>query len=1257
MQPRFFSLPPQAFRLLVILPLFFTSSLSAQNQSATLVQSSSRDTASYPYWIRMMQDPRANYFATVRAFETYWHDRPVTRGCGWKVFKRWQYIMRDRVGPDGSIQDPGELIRSYESFMQNQRSEAGNWVSLGPETIPAPGPAGYEGLGRINAIAFHPTDPNTLYAGSPSGGFWLSHDHGDTWTTTTDGLPTIGVSAILTDPADPLHILIGTGDRDHGDAPGLGVYLSTDGGMTWTPSRAGMEYVTVGELIRDPGNALVILAATTGGIFRSADGGETWVQTQSGSFPDIKFHPSDPQIVYATADGDFYRSADNGQTFTTITSGLTSGQRGAIAVTPAAPGYVYFLQSNYSSGFQGLYRSTDNGLTFSTRSTSPNILDWSCDGSGTGGQGWYDLALTADPDQASTLFAGGINVWKSTDGGSTWQIISHWYGGCGVPAAHADCHWLGYSPVNGKLYAGNDGGVYVSEDDGDTWTDRSVGMTIGQIYKIGQSQTVAGKIINGFQDNGTYTLLPEGWVATGGGDGMECAVDGDDAAYTYFTLYFGAVFRTYNNTGEQQIAGEGVFGIDESGDWVTPFVLSEDDQKRMFIGYKNVWRCSDVRSTTPVWTKISGDETQNCYVLEQSPANTGILYAVRSNSLQRTDNALDATPSWSACSLPGGATPTDLEAHPTDPDIVYATANRKVYKSTDLGMNWEELPGNLPDVPVNCIVYEKNTDEGLYIGTQTGVLFKNATMSTWTPFNENLPVVDVRELEIYYAPDPANSHIAAATYGRGLWQTDLYPSSSVVAAFSFTPATPCQDETVTFTDLTSNTPTSWLWEFSPAQVSFTNGTSATSQNPHVQFGDNTPYTVTLTASNSSGSDTSRQTVQAGGMALPVEEDFPDGTIPDGWQVLNPDGGITWAVRTVSGNGSLFGAWLNAYDYNSPGQTDDLITPVLDLTQALHPRLKFLVAYRRYDAAYFERLQVYVSTDCGSSWEEPPVYDKAGDQLATGSDDAYGFYPGSISDWRCDSVDLSAFAGERIQIRFRSVNGYGNNLFLDQIGILEPTEIYLQNETVSSGQTVCYDASQRLSAAGNGTFFIVEAGGSVTLVAGEQIRLLPGVLVAEGGYLDAYITTSGQFCSLLYPESIPAARESLPETPLLSEQAGWLLYPNPASEKVFIEMPVYMITHSGGQADGRTSGQADGRTGGRADGRTGAYGLYSTTIYHQWDQVRLEVFDLFGRLMYGEEIPQQEKRVEINVASWPQGMYVARLVFMNDMVGSVKFVVR
>ena len=233
-------------------------------------QTNPPDTADYPYWIEMMQDERVNFFDVVRAFETYWKDRPITKGCGWKPFKRWEYMMRNgRIFPDGTRKPASWNWDAYHSYQKlGRNADNGNWTSIGPFNYPS---LGYKGLGRVNAVGFHPTDPSTFYIGAPAGGVWHTNDGGVTWNSDTDVLPTLGVSAIVVSYSDPNLVYIGTGDRDAGDAAGLGVMRSTDGGQNWEMWNNGMGDKTVGRMIQHPSNPLILLAATSGGIYKTID--------------------------------------------------------------------------------------------------------------------------------------------------------------------------------------------------------------------------------------------------------------------------------------------------------------------------------------------------------------------------------------------------------------------------------------------------------------------------------------------------------------------------------------------------------------------------------------------------------------------------------------------------------------------------------------------------------------------------------------------------------------------------------------------------------------------------------------------------------------------------------------------------------------------------------------------------------------------------------------------------------------------------
>ncbi len=268
----------------------------------------------------------------------------------------------------------------------------------------------------------------------------------------------------------------------------------------------------------------------------------------------------------------------------------------------------------------------------------------------------------------------------------------------------------------------------------------------------------------------------------------------------------------------------------------------------------------------------------------------------------------------------------------------------------------------------------------------------------------------------------------------------LESSGPPVAAFTASSSSGCTGKTFTFTDQSLNAPTQWNWTFTPSTVSFVNGTSANSQNPQVVFNATGTYDVTLVASSPNGSGTASQTSLISILApaaVPLTEDFQSVSYPpSGWTLLSAGGSITWAsasgINGASGT-TTSASFMDNFDYNNVGAEDGLHTFEVDLNAAVSSRMTFDVAHARYSAAYTDGLRIDVSTDCGLTWI-PSGYLKTGTDLATVPDNTAEFYPSGTSDWRKDTVDLSVWNGQSILINFVNLNGYGNNLFVDNINI-------------------------------------------------------------------------------------------------------------------------------------------------------------------------------------------------------------------------------
>jgi PKD repeat protein/photosystem II stability/assembly factor-like uncharacterized protein len=864
------------------------------------------DTANIPIWISLMDDPNANFFETQKAFNKYWDGRTRQRGDGWKVYKRWEWFWADRVNPDGSFPNPDETKNAYTSWqiaynqsLQGIESLTGDWVEVGPIAKPDNGTGQPNGNGRLNTICFHPTDTNTYWVGAPAGGLWKTIDGGNSWTSNTDDLPTLGVSSMLVDPNNTSILYMGTGDRDAGDAVGLGVYKSTNGGVSWFQSNSGMGNKEVGAMIMHPTNSDYILAATSGGIYKTTNSGSTWTLESNNSFyKDIKWKPGSSSIAYATetsGGGDFYKTTDGGDTWSQITTGLpTNSQRFVIGVSADDADVVYLL-SSVNSEFQGLYKSTNSGTSFSTQSTTPNLLGWSADGTDTGGQGWYDLCIEVDPNDASTVFVGGVNIWKTTDSGSSWNCAGHWVGNATVASVHADQHWMAYHPVTQRLFVCNDGGVYSTGDGGTTWPEHSSGLGIAQIYRIGVSQHTNELVINGYQDNGTAIWEDTLFRTERGGDGMESLIDPNNDNVMYATVYYGNIARSTNaGFGFGGFAANGTNGITEAGGWITPFILDRESSDIMFIGYKNVWRTTNALASPPTFEQISNNlassNTVNIRQLRQSKVNSSRLFMIRGdNKFFRTNNALAASPFWAdlTTNLPGSGTVRDVETSPFSNNVIWLIRGNTVYKSTNAGVTWSTYSTSLPSITMNCLVADPLSDGGLYLGTDAGVYYIDNSLSAWISFDDGLPTnVEVTELEIYHPQgDWVSSRIRAGTYGRGLWESDLYdPNNIAPLAFldvSMDQTEVCSYDTITLWNNSAYQATNSNWSITPSTgVAFVNSTSATSTNPQIVISESGSFNLKLVVSNSYGSDSTtvnNAIIVGSGQQLSYLDDFESDT--------------------------------------------------------------------------------------------------------------------------------------------------------------------------------------------------------------------------------------------------------------------------------------------------------------------------------------------------------------------------------------------
>lgn len=735
-----------------------------------------------PWLSNLKNEESPNFFEIQRAFNDFWAGKKVEKGKGIKTFRRWEWYWERRVDAQGNFPPAAAPMLAWQDYLRTQKDGGvekvlapGNWTSLGPNTTDG----GYEGVGRINCIAFHPTNTSTFWVGAASGGLWKTTNGGTTWTPMTDNQVVLGVSDIVIDNSNSNTMYLATGDGDAGDTYSVGVLKSTDGGTTWNTTGllwSVSNFRVIRRMVQHNSNPSILLVASSAGIWRTTDAGANWTQVFSGSFYDLEKNPSDPNIIYASTGTRVYRSTDGGVNWTQ-TLLLSSAGRIALAVSPANSAFVGALAARSdNSGYLGFYASTDSGANFTLKSSTPNLLGYSSTGSDTGGQGWYDLCVAADPTNANTIYVGGVNTWKSTNGGTSWTLNTMWYQITGVPTAHADKHSL-FFQNNSTLFQTNDGGVYRTTNGGSTWTDISVGLAISQMYRLGVSQANSA-VIAGLQDNGTKFRSNSGtWSDHIGGDGMECIIDPTTASVMYGELYNGEIYRTTNTGGSWTNISQNITG-QPSGAWVTPYVLDPNNNMTIYAGYKDVYRSTNRGNS---WTKISTNlVTGSNYIqsLAVAPSNSSVIYAASYAALFKTTNGGTSWSQLTATPITGSLTYIAID--PTDANKVWVvmsnyTSGQKVFSSTNGGTSWTNISGTLPNLPANCIVYQNGSNGGVYVGMDVGVYYRDNSLTDWVLFNGSLPNVVVSELEIQYA----TGKIKAATFGRGLWESDLYTGAAV----------------------------------------------------------------------------------------------------------------------------------------------------------------------------------------------------------------------------------------------------------------------------------------------------------------------------------------------------------------------------------------------------------------------------------------------------------------------------------------------
>ncbi len=709
----------------------------------------------------------------VAAYEAYWENRdPSKRGSGFKQFQRWKQLWKYEVKENGTLPTAQELAESWNELLtlhQNKFNgmDNSNWTPLGPFTHSNQG-SWSAGQGRVNVSLVDPNDPNKLYIGAPDGGLWVSPDHGESWEALTEYLPSLGVSGIAVDYNNSNIIYISTGDEDASDSYGIGVYKSIDGGDSWNPTGTTITggNSLMGEIYIHPTNSNILWVASSEGLFKTTNAGDSWTKTQDGSIKEIRLKPNDPTVIYLVQrvgqNINLLKSTDGGDNFSNIQVLANSG-RTAIDVTDANPEYLYVLVSNTNDTFKQLMRSEDSGATFEIRNNTTDIYDGSQ-------QAWFDLALVASDTNSEVIFTGTLNVWKSTNGGTTFVRGAEWSEPNAANYTHADIHDLKF--FNDKLYVGSDGGIYISEDYGDSFSDKTKnGLNIGQFYRIDVAPETSSKIVGGLQDNGGYAFVDNNWINFYGADGMDAAINPMNSNLYYGFIQFGAYmyrFDAGNPSGNGQFMANGP----ESGNWITP--LEYGNTNIMYAGYSRLYRSTGgafVNSSSTVFAPMLDH-------IRVDPTNDKRVLVANINSVRIAQDQTAYPLEFTTLTPPAGGWGggiTSVEFNQDSPNILYVTSANRVWKSTDSGASWENITFNLPTNQTKYVIaHQKNSlNNTLYVATRNAVWYTDDTLDEWVLFNTNLPHSRITDLEI----NTVEGHVVISTYGRGVWRSPVTSTS------------------------------------------------------------------------------------------------------------------------------------------------------------------------------------------------------------------------------------------------------------------------------------------------------------------------------------------------------------------------------------------------------------------------------------------------------------------------------------------------
>ncbi len=644
------------------------------------------------------------------------------------------------------------------------------WQPFGPFGMDTPD--GGRHTGRIVDLAIDASGMRA--AAAASGGVWEREPAG--WQSRTDALPTQWIGSIAVHPSNPDVMLAGTGEPFI--RAGAGLWKTTNGGQTWTRKAMTPEPATCFRVRYAP-DGITVHGAFDLGYYRSTNGGETWSNRLAlSAWPtDLELHPVDPGILFLTVYGrGLFRSTNAGFTWAKMpAAGLpdTTTGRGAVTVCAADPSRMYVAWAQPGGAMLGVFRSTDAGATWAD--VSPEEYMW--------GQGWYNNTIAVCPTDPDLVLAGGGGLYRTTDGGATWIAATD-------PHLHADYHASEWAANGTDVWVAHDGGWSRSTDAGASWDVGDNTLPITQYVLVDadpfRTPFVLGR---GSQDNGISITTDGGasWRFRAGGDGGGFAVDPTDPARMYATWgIFSGVhpFIPHRSTNGGVTWTRTSGGIGACSQWWTRIRADGASPPKVFT-YGDRW-VYWLGEPLAFWWGLNGNPNpfphfvSELTVSRREPgAEWPVVWACLDSSIdgERLE-VWDGTAFLErSAGLPSGVRVRKVAVHPNRSDRAWALMNgmgtpgQKLFRTTDRGLSWANVTGNLPDVPLGDLVAHPADDALWWVGSEMGCFATTDAGATWSRWQLGMPEATA-VTEMRWIDAGGAFHVVAGTYGRGMWVRD-----------------------------------------------------------------------------------------------------------------------------------------------------------------------------------------------------------------------------------------------------------------------------------------------------------------------------------------------------------------------------------------------------------------------------------------------------------------------------------------------------